>query len=230
MSEASTDQTADKRNWRNDLFSIPNGMTLYRLLAAPWAYKAVAKNPKGKWLSVGLVSTTDFEGNAARLEKLPVVGKFLAKIGFRTSEIGRQIDPVADFIYGGAVALGGLKSGAIPASVAKAALTQKVVKGGITIAATFERKTLEVNNTGKAGEVLTALGSYGCIAAEAIENPNTRLAAKIAGSTAALGGVALSWLSTIGGYANDAGYLDTPRLRHLLERSDTFLERFTPGT
>lgn len=216
-------------SWLDEAATVPNAMTLFRLAMAPWAYHAVATAPKENWKAVGLVSLTDLEGNVARLGDHPRLGHIFRALRFRKSNIGEQGDPVADTVYGAAVAAGALKSDSMPRWLAKAMLVQKGVKSTITISAKARGQDLHVHNLGKVGEAVSAVGSYGCIAAEAIESPVKKRLAKLGGSVVAIAGLAASTLATVG-LADEAGYIEAPRVSAALVRMNSALDRFVPGS
>lgn len=225
-----TDDTGDKpQEFLHELLTIPNLLTGYRLSQAPWAYKAMRDNPGANWGKLTFDIGTDLEGNLARLSRLPVVGKYLAAIGFRSSKYGRILDPVADYAYGAAATKGLNDAGVLPAHLTKAMLAQKAHKGALTVAATAKGIELHVSNTGAAGEAATV----GSIVAYARSDAETETKKRLAWRASAYGlgvaGLALSSMASLG-YTQDAGFVELPEsVNDVLDSVNRACGRILPG-
>jgi phosphatidylglycerophosphate synthase len=212
-----------------DIFTIPNAVTLFRALCAPWGYSAMRDNPGENWKEIGEVFGTDLEGNLGRVGKLPIVGKTLTKLGFRTSPYGAQADPVADVLFGGAVLAGGIRGGAIPRRLGTTMFMQKAYKSGVTLGAKAEGNTLKVSNTGALGEFIGAVALPTFAAAEAQETPWKKFLVKGAAVGLASGSLVLSTLASVS-YTQDAGLVELPEIvDHALARLDEGIGKILPG-
>lgn len=192
-----------------DALTIPNAVSLFRLLSAPSGYRDMRDNPGEKWKKISAIITTDLEGNLARLNRLPKVGAFLGKIGFRTSDLGAQLDPVADFSYGMSVLAGGIKGGVVPRHLGSAVFMQRSLKAGVTVAAKADGETLKVSNIGAAGEFVGVFAQPMFGAAEAQENPLKRHAVRAVAYGLSVAGFAMSSMSTLQ-YLQDAEVVTLP--------------------
>lgn len=219
----------EQNSWQHEVFTIPNAVTLFRGAMAPWGYKAMRDNPGEQWKNVGKVFATDLEGNIGRLEKVPHIGQFLAKIGCRTSIYGAQGDVVSDVAFGTSVLAGGMKGGSIPWCLGKWMFYQRAYKSGVTLGAKAEGNTLKVSNAGAAGEFLGAISIPLFGAAEAQTETWKRAAVKGTAVVLATGNLVLSSIASAG-YTQDAGLVELPEsVDRFVTRVDRFVGKFLPG-
>lgn len=212
-----------------DALTVPNAVSLLRLLSAPGGYRDMRDQPGKKWKKIAGITATDLEGNLARLNRLPRIGEFLGKIGFRTSETGAQLDPVADFSYGMSVLAGGVKGGTIPRHAGSAVFMQRSLKAGITLGAKAEGQTLRVSNIGAAGELVGVCGNIAYAASEAQSTPIKRYAVRGLAYALMATGFVMSSASTLQ-YGQDAHLFDLPEtIDTALSIADAKVGQLLPG-
>ncbi len=189
---------------KEDLLTVPNALTLGRLVALPFLYRAVKRDPAANWVSAGVVAFSDkADGLAAKQEDK---SQNWAKWGFRRSKTGRIGDPIVDTLFSGAIIHAGEKSGAIPRLLSKSAKAQKLAKTVISAIGTVKGEEINVNYTGKLGEFKTVLGMGLLLGSTGIEKPTRRFAARAASCGIAAAGIGMSAVASID-YARQSGLL-----------------------
>ena len=91
--------------------TVPNGLTLARLVMTPWVVKRLHDNPRTWPTAAAFAFSDNFDGILARAGN---TRPRLARLGFRTSEFGRKADPLTDKIFTAAVVSAGMHNGVIP--------------------------------------------------------------------------------------------------------------------
>ena len=144
---------------RRDLFTVPNGLTLTRLLLTPWVVRRLYRDPHTWPIAAAFAFSDNFDGILARAgETRPR----LARLGFRTSEFGRKADPLTDKVFTAAVVAAGVGNGVIPAGLGAASLVQKAAASAITLRNEARGVHLAVTTTGKRAEFATNI-AYGVL-------------------------------------------------------------------
>ena len=144
---------------RQELCTVPNGLTLARLIMTPWVVKRLHRDPR-TWPTAAAFAFSDyFDGILARAgETRPR----LARLGFRTSEFGRKADPLTDKVFTAAVVGAGMHNGVIPAALGAASLAQKAVASAVTIRNESRGVEMAVTRIGKRAEFATNM-AYGAL-------------------------------------------------------------------
>src|SRR3954463_13987089 len=115
---------------RRDLFTVPNGLTLARLVMTPWGVKRLPHDPHNWPPAAAFAFSDNFDGILARAGD---TRPRLARLGFRTSEFGRKADPLTDKIFTAAVVAAGMHNGVIPVGLGGASLVQKAAASAVTL-------------------------------------------------------------------------------------------------
>src|SRR5947209_9529786 len=139
--------------------TVPNGLTLARLVMTPWVVKRLHDNPR-TWPTAAVFAFSDlFDGMLARAgETRPR----LARLGFRTSEFGRKADPLTDKVFTAAVVGAGMHNGVIPKPLGAASLVQKAAVSAVTLWNESHGVEMEVTRVGKRAEFATNI-AYGVL-------------------------------------------------------------------
>lgn len=179
---------------QSEIFTVPNLLTATRLALSPLVAKKLQEDPKRWWLRAGLFAASDVaDGFLARTgDKNPV----LKRLGFRTSEVGRKLDPVTDKITTSQLIVAGVKSEVVPKSLAAATLGQKAIVAGVSLMATSQDREIQVTKLGKYSEFMTNLGIGSLFIAESIDNPSAKSATRTAGAVMATAGIAAALVAT----------------------------------
>ncbi len=175
---------------RKELCTVPNGLTLARLIMTPWVVKRLHRDPQ-TWPTAAVFAFSDyFDGILARAgETRPR----LARLGFRTSEFGRKADPLTDKIFTAAVVGAGMHNGVIPVPLGAASLAQKVVASAVTIRNESRGVEMAVTRTGKRAEFATNM-AYGVLfIATSLTPKQRRVIRPIATAVGAAGVAAASY-------------------------------------
>jgi phosphatidylglycerophosphate synthase len=144
---------------RHDLFTVPNGLTLTRLVMTPWVVRRLHRDPSTWPVAAAVAFSDNFDGILARAgDSRPQ----LARLGFRTSEFGRKVDPLTDKVFTAAVVVAGIRNGVIPASLGVASLAQKVGVSVVTLRNESRGVELAVTRIGKRSEFATNM-AYGLL-------------------------------------------------------------------
>ena len=144
---------------RRDLFTVPNGLTLARLVMTPWVVKRLHDDPHTWPLTAVFAFSDNFDGILARAgETRPQ----LARLGFRTSEFGRKADPLTDKVFTAAVVGAGMHNGVIPRGLGAASLVQKAAVSAVTVWNESHGVEIAVSRVGKRSEFATNM-AYGLL-------------------------------------------------------------------
>jgi phosphatidylglycerophosphate synthase len=144
---------------RRDLLTVPNGLTLGRLLMTPWVVKRLDEDPHTWPIAAAFAFSDNFDGILARAgETRPR----LARLGFRTSEFGRKADPLTDKVFTAAVVAAGMHNGVIPVQLGIASLVQKAAASAVTLWNESRGVEMAVTRAGKRSEFATNM-SYGVL-------------------------------------------------------------------
>ena len=144
---------------RRDLFTVPNGLTLARLVMTPSVVKRLHDDPHTWPLAAVFAFSDMFDGMLARAgETRPR----LARLGFRTSEFGRKADPLTDKVFTAAVVGAGMHNGVIPKALGAASLVQKAAVSGVTVWNESHGAEIAVSTVGKRSEFATNM-AYGVL-------------------------------------------------------------------
>src|SRR4051812_27286067 len=144
---------------RRDLFTVPNGLTIARLVMTPWLVKRLHDDPHTWPLAAVFAFSDNFDGILARAgETRPR----LARLGFRTSEFGRKADPLTDKVFTAAVVGAGMHNGVIPTALGAASLVQKAAVSAVTVWNESHGAEIAVSKVGKRSEFATNM-AYGVL-------------------------------------------------------------------
>ena len=169
---------------RRELLTVPNGLTLARLLLTPWVVRRLHRDPH-TWPVAALFAFSDnFDGILARAgETRPR----LARLGFRTSEFGRKADPLTDKVFTGAVVAAGMHNGVIPPALGAASLVQKAAVSAVTLWNESHGVEMAVTRTGKRSEFATNMAYGGLFIATSLRPEQRRVVRPIATLVGAAG-------------------------------------------
>lgn len=142
---------------RRELMTVPNGLTLARLVMTPWVVKRLHDNPRTWPTAAAFAFSDNFDGILARAGN---TRPRLARLGFRTSEFGRKADPLTDKIFTAAVVSAGMHNGVIPVTLGAASLVQKAAASAVTLWNESRGVEMEVTTVGKRAEFATNM-AYG---------------------------------------------------------------------
>jgi len=142
---------------RRELMTVPNALTLARLVMTPWVVKRLHDNPRTWPTAAAFAFSDNFDGILARAGN---TRPRLARLGFRTSEFGRKADPLTDKIFTAAVVAAGMHNGVIPARLGAASLVQKAAASAVTVWNETHGVEMEVTRVGKRAEFATNM-AYG---------------------------------------------------------------------
>lgn len=137
--------------------TVPNGLTLARLVMTPWVVKRLHDNPRTWPTAAAFAFSDNFDGILARAGN---TRPRLARLGFRTSEFGRKADPLTDKIFTAAVVSAGMHNGVIPVGLGAASLVQKAAASAVTLWNESRGVEMEVTTVGKRAEFATNM-AYG---------------------------------------------------------------------
>src|SRR5205807_2761877 len=175
---------------RRDLLTVPNGLTLARLVMTPWVVKRLHDNPRTWPTAAAFAFSDNFDGILARAgEPRPR----LARLGFRTSEFGRKADPFTDKVFTAAVVGAGMHNGVIPKTLGTASLVQKAVVSAVTVWNESHGAEIAVSKIGKRSEFATNM-AYGVLfIATSLPPEPRRVVRPVATAAGAAGVVAASY-------------------------------------
>src|SRR3954447_7254821 len=175
---------------RRDLFTVPNGLTLARLVMTPWVVKRLHDNPH-TWPVACVFAFSDyFDGILARAGE---THPHLARLGFRTSEFGRKADPLTDKVFTAAVVGAGMHNGVIPVTLGAASLVQKAAVSVVTLWNESRGVEMAVTRLGKRSEFATNM-SYGVLfMATGLAPERRRIVRRIAAVVGAAGVIGASY-------------------------------------
>jgi phosphatidylglycerophosphate synthase len=142
---------------RRELFTVPNGLTLARLVMTPWVVKRLHRDPRTWPMAAAFAFSDNFDGILARAGD---TRPHLARLGFRTSEFGRKADPLTDKVFTAAVVGAGIHNGVIPAPLGAASLVQKAAASAVTLWNESRGVEMAVTRLGKRSEFATNM-AYG---------------------------------------------------------------------
>jgi phosphatidylglycerophosphate synthase len=144
---------------RKDLLTVPNGLTLARLVMTPWVVKRLHDDPATWPVAAAFAFSDNFDGILARAgDSRPR----LARLGFRTSEFGRKADPLTDKVFTAAVVAAGMHNGVIPVALGAASLVQKAAASAVTVWNEAHGVEMAVTRAGKRSEFATNM-AYGVL-------------------------------------------------------------------
>lgn len=172
---------------KREILTIPNAVTFTRLAAMPYLIKKMHDEPAKWWFKTGVVMLSDrLDGALARLGDN---NERLEAMGFRRSEIGRQVDPVTDKLFGSALVIAGLHNRVVPKWLGAVSLVQKAAVSAQTARAKLNGIEVEVSEEGRRAEMAAEMGTGLLFAAESIENNSYRQLARIGAASMALAGI-----------------------------------------
>lgn len=196
---------------REEFFTVLNGVTAARTAYGLSLIPKVREDPGGNWKKVAITLAGDKESWLAKLGDLPKVGDTFKRLGFRKSEPGRLLDPIADKFVGYKTVRAGMDSGAIPTWLGTTVLAQKGMNASITMAGVARGREMSVTRVGQWGEAIADVGIVSHLAAERIEDPMKKTAAKIGAAVVTLTGMGMSTYAGIFDYLPQAfGNLPDP--------------------
>ncbi len=187
-----------------DAFTIPNAVTIGRLMLSPFVAHKLRKDPENNWKKAGvLVLTDNLDGFLAK-----VLGKSpqLRKLGFRKSEFGRLIDPLTDKPVIAQMIKAGIDANVIPSWLGYTSLAQKTGIAAFAVSAGMKGANLEVTDQGRHSEFATNLGMGLLFPASEIEDPVLRSLARGSAIALAVGGIG-------GALAANMDYVGSARLQ-----------------
>jgi len=175
---------------RQELFTVPNGLTIARLVLTPWVVRRLYRDPQTWPIAAVFAFSDNFDGILARAgERRPR----LARLGFRTSEFGRKADPLTDKVFTAAVVAAGVHNGVIPAALGAASLVQKAGVSAVTVWNESRGAGMAVTRTGKRSEFATNM-AYGVLfIATSLRPDQRRVVRPIAAVVGAAGVAAASY-------------------------------------
>jgi cardiolipin synthase len=133
-----------RRQGEDRILTVPNGLTLIRLLCIPLFVVLVARPHRSGWYPAALL--------LAGLGVTDGIDGYVARHFHQVSKLGQVLDPLADRLLLGVAAVSIIVVGAVPTWVAVAALSREalVAVGFVAVAASGGRR-MEVQWAGKAG-------------------------------------------------------------------------------
>jgi cardiolipin synthase len=153
---------------REDVLTVPNALSVLRLAGTPLVAKRLHDDPEGTWPQAAAFLLSDnADGILARAGDK---SETLSNLGFRTSEFGRQVDPVADVASTSAMLVAGMRNGVVPKWLGGAALAEKAFKSAHTVLATARGAELHVSKLGKRSAFATNVSIGMLFPGEQIEN------------------------------------------------------------
>ena len=172
---------------KEELFTVPNGMTVGRLIISPIIAWKMYKSPAKTWPLAAAVALSDnIDGFFARFgDEHPN----LAQYGFRRSEFGRKADPLADKVFTAEILAAGMANGVIPKWLGTASLAQKGIISGLTIYNEANGIELEVTKLGKRTEFLTNIAIGSLFIAESIDDADLRTKVRTGAVALAVAGI-----------------------------------------
>src|SRR4051812_42994867 len=171
---------------RRDLFTVPNGLTIARLVMTPWLVKRLHDDPHTWPLAAVFAFSDNFDGILARAGD---TRPRLARLGFRTSEFGRKADPLTDKNFTAAVVSAGMHNGVIPVGPGAASLGQKAAASAVTVWNETHGAGMGGTRVGKGAEFTTNM-AYGVLFIATSLPPEHRRWVRPAAIAAAGAGVA----------------------------------------
>jgi cardiolipin synthase (CMP-forming) len=179
---------ADGGTREDRILTVPNAITLFRLLCIPVFVVLLLQPDKEGWYRAGWL--------LAVLGVTDGVDGWVARHFDQVSNLGKVLDPVADRLLLGTAAISVMVVGAIPLWVGIAALSREVLVaiGFLYVAAAGGRR-MEVSWAGKAGTfgLMCALPLF--LAAAAPDN--WRHLAEVLAWICVLPGLALGWYAAV---------------------------------
>jgi cardiolipin synthase len=133
-----------RRQGEDRILTVPNGLTLVRLLCIPLFVWLVAKPHHSGWyaaaLLLGVLGLTDW------------VDGYVARHWGQVSTMGKVLDPLADRLLLVVAAVSIIVIGALPTWVAVGVVSREVlVAGGFLLVAVLGGRRMDVQWAGKAG-------------------------------------------------------------------------------
>lgn len=176
---------------RRELFTVPNGLTIARLLMTPWVVKRLHRDPRTWPMAAAFAFSDNFDGILARAgETRP----HLDRLGFRTSEFGRKADPLTDKVFTAAVVGAGMHNGVIPVPLGAASLAQKAAASAVTVWNESHGVEMAVTRLGKRSEFATNMAIGVMFIATGIRSSERRrMVRRIATAIGAAGVVGASY-------------------------------------
>jgi phosphatidylglycerophosphate synthase len=175
---------------RQDLCTVPNALTLGRLVLTPWVVRRLHRDPH-TWPTAALFAFSDnFDGILARAgDTRPQ----LARLGFRTSEFGRKVDPFTDKVFTAAVVGAGMHNGVIPPALATASLAQKAAVSAVTMRNESRGVEMAVTTVGKRAEFATNMAFGVLFVATSLRPGRRRVVRPLATAVASVGVAAAAY-------------------------------------
>lgn len=173
---------------RQELLTVPNVLTVTRLVMTPWIVKRLHRNPQTWPIAAVFAFSDNFDGMLARAG---ATRPHLARLGFRTSEFGRKADPLTDKIFTAAVVGAGMHNGVVPAALGRASLMQKAAASAVTLWNESRGVEMAVTRLGKRSEFATNMAFGALFIATSLQPEQRRVVRTIATAVGA-GGVAAS--------------------------------------
>lgn len=175
---------------RRDLLTVPNGLTLARLVLTPWVVKRLHDDPHTWPVAAAFASSDNLDGILARAgDNRP----HLARLGFRTSEFGRKADPLTDKVFTAAVVGAGMHNGVIPKALGAASLAQKAAASAVTLWNESRGVEMAVSTIGKRSEFATNWAYGFLFIATSLSPARRRVVRPVATAVGAAGVVGASY-------------------------------------
>jgi phosphatidylglycerophosphate synthase len=177
---------------RQEMFTVPNGLTLARLVLTPWVVKRLHRDPRTWPTAAAFAFSDNFDGILARAGD---TRPRLARLGFRTSEFGRKADPLTDKVFTAAVVAAGVHNGVIPVALGAASLVQKTAASAVTVWNESRDVELSVTRMGKRSEFASNMAFGALFIAVSLRPAQRRVVRPIATAIGAAGVAAASYAS-----------------------------------
>src|ERR1700722_13071670 len=132
------------RQGEDRILTVPNGLTLVRLLCIPLFVWLLVRPHQSGWYPAALL--------LAGLGVTDGVDGYVARHFHQVSKVGKMLDPLADRLLLGVAVISIIAVGAIPLWVAVAALSREALVGvGFLVVAAAGGRRMDVQWAGKAG-------------------------------------------------------------------------------
>jgi cardiolipin synthase len=132
------------RQGEDRILTVPNALTVIRLLCLPLFVWLLARPDRSGWLAAGLL--------LAALGVTDGLDGYVARHFGQVSTVGKVLDPLADRLLLGVAVVSIIAVGALPTWVAVTALTREaLVAAGFLAVAAMGGRRMDVQWAGKAG-------------------------------------------------------------------------------
>ncbi len=175
---------------RREVLTVPNALTVARLVTTPWVVRKLHDQPRTWPLAAAFAVSDNLDGILARAgDTRPE----LARLGLRSSELGRKLDPLTDKVFTAAVMGAGMHNGVIPAPLALASLAQKAAAAVVTLSNESRGAQMAVSALGKQAEFGTNMAIGTLFMAESLPPRPRRVVRNLATGVGIAGVLGASW-------------------------------------